>query len=272
MGKNAWSNDQGFIPQRLHPFARSVRQLWRRWVDPVWPIQKTVASFGLYAQYWADWVRYARMPNAERLRLIDGYPCLTDRTATTPFDSHYFYQDIWAFKAIQASGIENHIDVGSRVILVGMLTAITKVTFVDIRPLIVNLENYNSLQASILTLPFRDNSVASLSCLHVAEHIGLGRYGDPLDPEGTKKAARELARVLAPGGNLYFALPVGRLRVCFNAHRIHSPQQVLRYFDNLRPIQISGIGDDRIFREGIAPDDLADATYACGLFHFTKEL
>lgn len=28
------------------------------------------------------------------------------------------------------------------------------------------------------------NSTDSLSCLHTLEHFGLGRHGDPIDPEG----------------------------------------------------------------------------------------
>ncbi len=43
-------------------------------------------------------------------------------------------------------------------------------------------------------------SVESLSCKHVIEHIGLGRYGDVLDPGGDLKAISELKRALAVGG------------------------------------------------------------------------
>lgn len=242
-----------------------------RWIRPIIDLKKGFRGFCNYCWFVADWRTYSRMAGAEPLRLLDSYPCLLDRTETTPFDSHYFYQDIWAFKAIHASGTKNHIDVGSRVILAGMLTAITEVTFVDIRPLTVGLENFDSKQGSILALPFSDNSVPSLSCLHVAEHIGLGRYGDPLDPEGTKKAARELARVLAPTGDLYFSVPVGKPRVCFNAHRIHSPQHVLDFFHDLQLVQFSGIDDEGTFEQDMEPDVLADAAYACGLFHFTRK-
>ena len=248
-----------------------IRALYR-WGQPLFDPVRTLDAARKYLPYLTDLVHYTRMPGAETLRLINSYPRLDESTAATPFDSHYFYQDIWAFKAIKASGTPSHVDVGSRAIFVGMLTAITQVTFVDIRPLIVNLENFDPIPASILALPFSDNSVPSLSCLHVAEHIGLGRYGDPLDPQGTQKATRELARVLAPQGNLYFSIPVGKPRVCFNAHRIHSPQQVLNYFHDLRLVRFSGISDDHTFCEGVALDDLADAAYACGLFHFTKEL
>ncbi len=50
--------------------------------------------------------------------------------------------------------------------------------------------------ANILDLPFKGNSVESLSCMHVVEHIGLGRYGDPMDPEGDIEAIKELKRVV----------------------------------------------------------------------------
>jgi SAM-dependent methyltransferase len=223
-------------------------------------------------RYWRDWLVYSRMPRSEHLSLRDAYPCLYDRAITTPLDAHYFYQDIWAFKLVRDSRVDHHVDVGSRVILVGMLTTVTDVTFIDIRPLKANLSGLESKHGSVLDLPFEDESVSSLSCLHVAEHIGLGRYGDPLDPKGTQKACRELERVLSPGGSLYFAVPVGVPRVCFNAHRIHSPQQILDYFPRLRLVDFSGVTDQGEFLEDIEPDEFVDSRYACGLFFFTKAL
>ena len=43
--------------------------------------------------------------------------------------------------------------------------------------------------------------------MHTLEHIGLGRYGDKVDPMGDIRAMNELARVTAPGGNLLIAVP-----------------------------------------------------------------
>ena len=74
---------------------------------------------------------------------------------------------------------------------------------------------------------FATGSVDSLSCLHTIEHVGLGRYGDPVDPEGWVVAVRELARILAPGGRLYLGTPIGRERVCFNSERVFSPKTIL---------------------------------------------
>jgi hypothetical protein len=120
-------------------------------------------------------------------------------------------------------------------------------------------------------MPYDDNSLPSISCLHVAEHIGLGRYGDPLDPLGTKKAAKELSRCLARGGNLYFSLPVGKPKLCFNAHRIHSPWQILDYFPALKLVEFSGYDDQKRFVENADMRSFENAKYACGMFLFTKK-
>jgi len=54
------------------------------------------------------------------------------------------------------------------------------------------------------------------------EHDGLGRYGDPLDPQGDLKAMAYLRdRVLKPGGVLFLAMPTGQDIIEFNAHRIY---------------------------------------------------
>jgi FkbM family methyltransferase len=119
-------------------------------------------------------------------------------------------------------------------------------------------------------MPFEDRSLESVSCLHVAEHIGLGRYGDPLDPFGTRKAATELQRVVAPGGQLLFALPVGRPRVCFNAHRVHSPNDVAAMFPELDLVEFSGVDDRANFRRHRSLDELEGAEYSCGMFRFVR--
>ncbi len=212
------------------------------------------------------------MVGAETIKLSETYPCLFDNKPKTRFDSHYFYQSVWAFKKIEQLHPTLHVDVGSYVYFVGLLTAITKVHFVDIRPLDApDLTNFESVEGSILQMPYDSDSLESVSCLHVAEHIGLGRYGDPLDPQGTKKAAEELSRCLAKGGHLFFSLPVGKPRLCFNAHRIHSPRQILEYFKDLTLVELSGTDDNKRFVEGIDIDILEASKYACGLFWFRKE-
>jgi SAM-dependent methyltransferase len=241
----------------------------RKWLAPVVDVHIR-SGFKNYMRYRKDWRAYSQMPNAETLQLKDASPQLHDRTPSNPYDPHYFFQGIWATKKIKKSNVSAHVDVGSQAIFVGLLSVITHVTYIDIRPMPLSLDNYESRQGSILDMPYDDNSIPSLSCLHVTEHIGLGRYGDPLDPEGSKKAIQELARVLAPGGNLYFSLPIGKPRVCFNAHRIHSPHQILDYFSDLQLVSFSVSSDKNELLLDANPYDFLNANYACGMFHFTK--
>lgn len=199
------------------------------------------------------------------------FPQIFDKDPSShTFDKHYVYMDRWAFKNILEQKPVQHVDVGSSIRFLSMASAVTKLKFVDIRPVKLDLDNFECIEGSILKMPFADNSVNSLSCLHVAEHIGLGRYGDPLDPQGTIKACRELARVLAPGGKLYFALPVGKHAVYFNAHRVHTPGLIVQYFYSLTLRGFAAVGDDGNFVENAKIGDYDSSRYACGMFEFTK--
>lgn len=223
----------------------------RRWGAPV--LEHPIRALIEYIHYFVDRHKFIAMGGSAPL--TDAYPCLYDRTRETPIDPYYFYQAVWGIREIFDRSPSNHVDVGSDVKFVGMLSAITRVTFVDIRPLAVSVENLECLAGSILSLPFSDQSIKSISSFHVIEHIGLGRYGDPIDPAGTALACRELMRVVAPGGRLYLTVPVGRSRTQFNGQNVLSVKEVVDNFNNLNLIKMAGVNALGQFVSNISPDN-----------------
>ncbi len=240
------------------------------WVAQVADPLRAARAMRSLRAFVRDYRTYKRTPGAEKLALLEMDPALHDRLSAHEKDAHYFYLGPWAARRIVATAPRYHVDIGSQTHLPTILSVTLPVVYVDYRPLVTHLPNFQSIAGDLVHLPFAADSIASLSCLHVAEHVGLGRYGDPIDPAGTKKAAQELARVLAPGGNLFFAVPVGRERVAFNAHRVHAAETIRDYFGTLQLREFSGVDDGGRHLENIPIDRLSKEEYGCGYFWFTK--
>lgn len=186
--------------------------------------------------------------------------------------SHYFHQDLWAADWIYRARTTEHVDVGSRVDgFVAHVLPFCHVIYVDLRAVTLTHPHFTFKQGLITELPFADGDVKSLSSLHVIEHIGLGRYGDPIDPDGHVRAARELVRILSPGGTLLLGTPVGRERLCFDAHRVFDPETVVSMFAPLDLRRFALIDDAaRTVIPSASFDDARRCEYACGLFVFAK--
>lgn len=75
------------------------------------------------------------------------------------------------------------------------------------------------------------------------EHAGLGRYGDPLDPDADLKAMADMARLLKPGGKLVLAVPMGRDAVVWNAHRIYGRTRWPRLIEGWRVVHSFGFDE-----------------------------
>jgi SAM-dependent methyltransferase len=201
------------------------------------------------------------------------HPILGEATAASGTASgHYFHQDLWFAKKIFKKNPARHVDVGSRVDgFIAHLLSFREVEYVDIRPLPNEVPGLRFIKDDATTMgQFATGSLESISSLHAAEHFGLGRYGDPIDPGAWLEFCHSLARVLRPGGDLYFSVPCGQEALYFNAHRVFAPHTILEAFSSLRLMSFAAVGDDNKLHEDMSLEELATQKWGCGLFHFSK--
>ena len=242
----------------------------KRWIL-AFIVPKPIVGLFYLPRYFRHWRQYrAMVRRAPRPLWRDAYPCLADWSPSTPFDPHYFYQGAWLARHLAEVAPKLHVDVGSSVMMLSVMSGYVPTIFVDYRPLRARLANLTCMAGDAQQLPFATNSLASLSSLHVLEHIGLGRYGDALDPLGSAKAAGEFVRVLAPGGRLYVSVPSGRERVCFNAHRVFHPATLERLFHGLTLHAFALVDDQGNFRPDASAADAESFDYGCGMYVFVK--
>jgi hypothetical protein len=112
--------------------------------------------------------------------------------------------------------------------------------------------------------------------MHTVEHVGLGRYGDEIDPDGDLKAMSELNRVLAINGNLLFAVPIGcKPRLQYNAHRIYTYDTIIEAFSNMELVNFafirSGAANENTFMCVAERENIGEEKYGCGCFWFNKK-
>jgi hypothetical protein len=190
---------------------------------------------------------------------------------STDFDRQYVFHTAWAARVLAQLCPEKHVDISSLIYFNALVSAFIPIDFYEYRP--VQLDTLKDLQAQsadLMKLPFSDNSIPSLSCMHVVEHIGLGRYGDDINPDGDLRAIEELKRVSS--GDLLFVVPVGgRPKVIFNLHRIYSYDQIVSYFKGFKLMEFALVTDAGGFIND-ATKKLADKqSYGCGCFWFRKD-
>lgn len=209
--------------------------------------------------------------NRFEIKWEDVRPYLNDKTSTTGFDAHYIYHPAWASRIVKQINPIVHIDISSTLHFCTQLSAFIPVEFYDYRPAILNLDNLLSKKADLTNLFFKSDSIECISCMHTIEHIGLGRYGDPIDGDGDLKAITELKRVVKPGGNLLFVVPVGKPVVIFNAHRIYDANAVVALFKGFSLQNFSLVKDNNEFINNATLDEATLQNYGCGCFWFIKD-
>ena len=229
-------------------------------------ILKRIYCLFSYLKDYKKYIKTLDNPNFN-LSSINAYPMIFDKTSTQQVDYVYFYQDSWCAGKIFQAKPKHHYDIASKAEMVGIISQFIPTTMVDIRSLGVFLPNLTFKEGNLGNLPFKDGTIESLSSICVIEHIGLGRYGDPLEPWGSENSAGELKRVLKEGGDLYISVPIDTENtIYFNAHRAFTRDYVLSVFSPLKLIEEKYIYN----RDGIVDTYDKNRGFGTGLFHFKK--
>jgi hypothetical protein len=202
-------------------------------------------------------------------------PIITEyKNAAGTGSGHYFHQDLLVAQFIFEADPIRHIDIGSRLDgFVAHVATFREIEVFDIRES-ASSEHPNIIyqQADLMSDGGKEIT-DSLSCLHVIEHFGLGRYGDPIEPYGYILGFKNLIDMLKPGGNLYISFPIGsKNEVHFNAHRVFHPRDIFNWV----PGKLNLIRFDLVDDFGTLHKDFdvlnrdISVKYGCGIYTFLK--
>lgn len=239
-------------------------------------------EYGMYDKtfFERDLLEYQSSNKRKNFDVNNGniWPIITEKYAAAGTVHNYFWQDLWAAKLINLSGVKRHFDIGSRLdgFIAHLLSNEIDVTMIDVREFPVQIEGLHTIVDDATYLSqIQDDSISSMSALCSLEHFGLGRYGDPVDPEACFKCFDSIQNKLAPNGKLYISLPIGRERVEFNAHRIFYPSTIIEHFSKMKLLEFSCTSQDGIeYNVDIHKydDDPHNGEFRYGLFCFEKNI
>ena len=249
--------------------------------------KKIRGRFLAYKKYSNDKKKYEVMVRKGGGIPITGeFPQIYDyQSKAGEVDSHYFLQDIYVADLIGMEGVKKHYDIGSRVdgFVSHLLTNpnLEEVVMIDIRPFPIAVKKLSFIQADATNLyDLEDESLESISSLHALEHFGLGRYGDPIDPLACFQAMKAIQRVTKKNGKIYISTPIAMKDACmFNAHRIFSPQTIVKQFEACELVKMAFIQEgfrinefDKIeAQKVIHEEEYQLGSYDCGIFVFEKK-
>jgi hypothetical protein len=76
------------------------------------------------------------------------------------------------------------------------------------------------------------------------EHDGLGRYGDPLNPDGDLGAMKNTKDLIHADSLMYLAVPIGIDKVVFNLHRVYGKHRIGKLLENWEIVEQFGFFED----------------------------
>lgn len=240
---------------------------------------KTIAYM---PRFLGDLWRFKNMAkaNGTQLTFKNIYPVYVDY-AHPVVNKHYWFQDIYVASKIITASREcedlRHVDIGSRLegFITSLISAGIDLTFGDINvpkmPFPNATARFIDLQAMT---PEQFKDVRSVSCLHVIEHLGLGKYGDAIDPIGHRRIFADFGAVLESGTKLYISSPTSRRPgIVFNGGRHLDPREMIEdaCAAGFTVDEIGFVQDNWDFIIDPTPEQMASSDYGCVILCLTRQ-
>lgn len=95
------------------------------------------------------------------------------------------------------------------------------------------------------TVENRFDTIISYSSI---EHSGLGRYGDPLNPEADLITMKHCHKALKENGMMFLGVPIGKDTLVWNAHRVYGPLRLCLLLEGFEELFWVGASKGRVFK------------------------
>ena len=161
----------------------------------------------------------SKKPTVFTREMIDEYIQLAQRRGT----AHYGITDNWFMDALDQYPIRN-----SNCVILGSSDPWYKSVCLYYGATTTTIE-YNPLLSEdprirVMTPSHYDKHPEQFDCavsISSFEHDGLGRYGDPINPNADLATMQKMKTMLKPGGHLFLSVPIGQDILVWNAHRVY---------------------------------------------------
>jgi hypothetical protein len=164
-------------------------------------------------------------------------------------EDHYKGTDRWLYKALAKYSIE-----GESCVVMGSGSAFYEAVSIHFGAKVVTTIEYNKIiflhpqTKAITPAEYSKHPVTFDVGMSISsfEHDGLGRYGDPLNPEADLQAMAKMKSIIRKGGILFLAVPVGKDLLVWNAHRIYGRSRLPLLLKDWEVLDTFGFVESRL--------------------------
>lgn len=171
---------------------------------------------------------------------------------------HYGAIDTWIYLALQKYSIKDlnvciigSADQGSGPWYEAMVLNMGgKPTTVDYNEIVYDHPKFKFMSVqdakNNISAGYKFDCLLSISSI---EHDGLGRYGDPINPDADLETMDVLRSYIKPNGLFFLTVPIGLDRIVFNSHRIYGPHRLPKLLEKWSILDTFGYDDALLSRD-----------------------